>query len=958
MRLVHALHAATACAVLLASACSSGGGSGTTTPPDTTAPTVPGGVSASKTGPQQITVGWLASTDTGTGVAGYNVYRNGAATAAASVSAGTLTYVDSGLNANTDYSYTVSAFDRAMPPNQSAKSTASPTVRTDPATDTIAPSIPQNLNASALTSSSVQLTWQASTDNAGGSGLAGYRVFRSGTQIAQVAAGILTYTDSGLAASTPYSYTVRAYDNAANESGDSNAAVATTLLTAGMTARPSNTTCVAPQRPNTGGGSVALSVQRVFPNLTFGNGNGVSGAFQAPGNSSYWYVTELDGHIRKFANNNSTPASSVTTFLDMTALNTSTPRVAYGGELGFFGIAFHPNFPTDPRVFVSYTTYQITGSLQSVISQFSSTDGGATINPSTEKVLVTVNQLDQNHKGGFIGFGHDGMLYFGLGDGGNEGDPHGFGQDTRTLRGKIMRIDVSNTSGAVPYLIPGANPFSGNAACNKDTGTSTTSCPEIYAWGLRNPWKASFDRQSGQLWAGDVGQNLWEEVDRVDVGGNYGWRCREGAHNYLFDATCAATPNLLDPVAEYAHAGSSNAVTGGYVYRGSSIPGLVGQYVFADFYRGLFTVDGAASPTVTVANPTSLSGFGILVAAFAEDHSGELLVVDYNGGLYQLTGSGGGGTNTIPDTLSATGCVSASNATQPATGLIPYAPNASFWSDGAAKRRWIGLPNGAQIDTSAASGDWVFPPGTVLVKEFSLNNQRIETRLLMRHPDGVWAGYVYQWNAAQTDATRVSAGVDVTVAGQVQPWHIPSETECMSCHTSAATFSLGLETAQQNSNYAYPSAPNPPFTGSTANQLFTLNSIGLFNPAISAAPASLPAYPDPFAAAGTLDQRARAYLHINCSQCHRPGGGTPVDLDLRYQTLMAATNTCNVAAVDDLGVSGARRIAPGDPGGSVLYQRMNQRGAKQMPPIATNIVDTAGAALLDSWIAAMSANCQ
>jgi len=413
-------------------------------------------------------------------------------------------------------------------------------------------------------------------------------------------------------------------------------------------------------------------------------------------------------------------------------------------------------------------------------------------------------------------------------------------------------------------------------------------------------------------------------------------------------------------VAEYAHAGSSNAVTGGFVYRGSAIPGLVGQYVFADFYRGLFTVDSAATlPTVDVTNPTSLSGFGILVAAFAEDQNGELLVVDYNGGLYQLMGSGGGGTNTIPTLLSATGCVSAGNATQPAAGLIPYAPVAPFWSDGASKRRWIGLPNGLQIDTSAASGDWVFPAGTVLVKDFSLNNQLIETRLLMRHPDGVWAGYVYHWNAAQTDATRVSAGLDVAVAGQAQPWHIPSETECMSCHTSAASFSLGLETAQENSNFAYPAAPNPPFTGTTANQLYTLNSIGLFSPAISAAPSTLPAYPDPFnTSSGTLDQRARAYLQTNCSQCHRPGGGTPVDMDLRYQTAMSATYTCNVAAVNDLGTPGAKRIAPHDASGSVLYQRMSTRGANQMPPISTNIVDANGAALINSWIAAMDASCQ
>jgi uncharacterized repeat protein (TIGR03806 family) len=902
-----------------------------------------------------VLVGWSASTDSGTGVAGYHVFRNGGATAIAAVAAPMLSYTDSGLNANTNYSYTITAYDAASPANESAHSAVSPTVKTDP--DTTAPSVPLGLTAVAQSSSSIALAWQASSDDAGGSGLAGYRVLRGGVQIMQLPAGTLSYTDTGLSASTLYSYTVRAYDSAGNASADSNTASATTSSGAppvGMTQRMSNANCVAPARPGSGGGTYSLAVQRVFPNLTFGNGNGVSGAFQAPGDNSRWFVTELDGHIRAFPNVNTATSANVTTVLDISG------RTVFGGEQGLFAIAFHPNFPTDPRAFVSYTT-KANGPLQSRISQFTSTDGGLTLDPTSEVVLVTVNQPAPNHNGGFIAFGPDGMLYFGLGDGGSEGDPWGTignGQNTQTLLGKMLRIDVSGTNGSVLYRIPPTNPFSGNAACNFDDGSSPTNCPEIYAWGLRNPWRGSFDRLTGKLWVGDVGQNAWEEVDQVNVGGNYGWRCREGANDYLPNSCGTAPPaSLIDPVAQTPHSTGSGyyAVIGGYVYRGTAIPALYGQYVFADFLSGLYTVDSnTPPPTVTLNNLINIGGLSI--AAFAQDQNGELLAVQYNGGLYQLISTTGGGGNTIPNQLSGTGCISASNPTQPAPGLIPYAPNAPFWSDGASKRRWIGLPDSKQIDTSGANGDWNFPTGTVLMKDFTLAGKLIETRLFMRHPDGVWAGYVYQWNAGQTDATRVINGVDVSVAGQT--WHIPSEAECMRCHTATTGYSLGLETGQQNGNYTYPAAPSPPFTGLTANQLQTLNAIGLFTPAITN-PATQPVIPNPQDTSVPLAERARAWLHTNCSQCHRPGGGTTVFLDLRYTTAIGSTNTCNAVPVDDLGIAGARVITPGNPAASILYLRMNQRGtANQMPPVATNVVDANGAALLLQWISGMNASCQ
>jgi uncharacterized repeat protein (TIGR03806 family) len=282
--------------------------------------------------------------------------------------------------------------------------------------------------------------------------------------------------------------------------------------------------------------------------------------------------------------------------------------------------------------------------------------------------------------------------------------------------------------------------------------------------------------------------------------------------------------------------------------------------------------------------------------------------------------------------------------------MIPFAPNAPFWSDGAAKERWIGMPDGTNI-TIGSDGDWSFPNGTVLMKNFRLNTQLVETRLFMRHPDGGWAGYTYRWNVGQTDATRVQGGATVTWG--TQPWIYPSETECMQCHTAAAGFSLSLETGQLNGDFLYTQS------GRTANQIATLRHIGVL-PSTTPDPGLLTRFPVPLdQTSGSLTDRARAWLHTNCSSCHRPSGGTNVNMDLRYATAMAATNTCNIDPIGgDLGVTGAKRIVPIDPAHSLVYLRLNRRGANQMPPISSNLIDTNGAALIQSWISQMNvSNC-
>jgi uncharacterized repeat protein (TIGR03806 family) len=277
---------------------------------------------------------------------------------------------------------------------------------------------------------------------------------------------------------------------------------------------------------------------------------------------------------------------------------------------------------------------------------------------------------------------------------------------------------------------------------------------------------------------------------------------------------------------------------------------------------------------------------------------------------------------------------------QPASGVIPYAPSAPFFSDDAVKTRWLALPDGQRIVVEN-DGDFTFPDGSVLMKNFRLGATLIETRLFMRHNDGTWAGYTYEWNAQGTDATRVIGGKSVTINGQV--WDFPSEAQCLQCHTEAAGRTLGLEIGALNSDFGYP-------TGRTANQLTTLNSIGTLTPALTQSPAQLAAIPDP-AGAGPLEQRARAWLHSNCAYCHRPGGPTPANLDLRFTTALNATSTCNVApSLGDLGIANARLIAPGSAATSIVVNRANRRDSNGMPPLATHRVDTDGVALLTQWV--------
>jgi uncharacterized repeat protein (TIGR03806 family) len=802
-----------------------------------------------------------------------------------------------------------------------------------PAGDTTPPAAPAALSATAQSTSTIQLNWQAATD--ADTGVAGYRIFRnaSASPIATVAG--TSYLDTGLAADTSYSYSVRALDAAVppNVSAPSASVSARTLPAtgqpvSGLDSRPSNTSCLAGDAPTS---SSSFATEQVFAGLPAFSEPVLM--LQEPASAARWYVVQKAGIVYVFENQSNVSTRRV-------FINVGSSLSDAGGERGLLGMAFHPGFPANPRVYLSYNANDGSQLVTRVV-EYQTRDGGQTLDAASGLVVLQVYQPQGNHNGGHIAFGPDGFLYVGRGDGGGGGDQSGAignGQRLSTLLGKILRIDVNATTGTTRYAIPPGNPFAASPQlCNNDIGAFTANCPEIYAYGLRNPWRWSFDRGSGELWLGDVGQGAWEEVNRITAGGNYGWRCREGAH--AFNATCGANAaSSIDPVAEYGR-GEGYSITGGYVYRGSNIPALAGRYVFGDFGSGrIWHIARDTSPTLTVT-----TGFdsGLSISSFAQDPAGEIYVVNFGGTLHRLRPGPAAG-RVIPATLSATGCVVATNATQPASGLVPFAPNAPFWSDGATKSRFLALPDGQRIAVNG-DGDFDFPAGSVLMKNFRLGNQLVETRLFMRHNNGEWAGYTYEWNAQGTDATRVVGGKNVLVAGQ--SWLFPSESQCLLCHTSAAGRTLGLEIAQLNGQLGY--------AARTANQLDTLAHIDLLSPAPAQPVSQLPALPDPLGTAGTPAQRARAWLHTNCSSCHRPGGPTSVNLDLRYTTPLASTNACEVVPVRNLGVPNARIIAVGgtDPAArSLLVLRPQRTDTESMPPLQPRTVDIAGTTLVGNWI--------
>ena len=316
------------------------------------------------------------------------------------------------------------------------------------------------------------------------------------------------------------------------------------------------------------------------------------------------FIVEQPGRIRILRNG----VLQASPFLDI------SDRVDFGGEMGLLGLAFHYRFRENGRFFLNYTRKPDGATVVAEYRVAKKSDRALL----DETILMVIPQPYSNHNGGMVAFGPDGYLYIATGDGGAGGDPGNRGQSPDTLLGKMLRIDVDQDD---PYGIPPDNPFA-----------KQRSGREIFALGFRNPWRFSFDRQTGRLWAADVGQNQWEEIDVVEAGNNYGWRVMEGNHCFLPPRGCSTT-GLTLPVAEYRNQSPSCAVTGGYVYRGKRVSFLQGTYVFGDYCSG--RIMGLLDGQLHV-----LLASGLRISSFGEDEAGELYVVDHGGGIYRITPTG------------------------------------------------------------------------------------------------------------------------------------------------------------------------------------------------------------------------------------------------------------------------------------------------------------------------------
>lgn len=712
-----------------------------------------------------------------------------------------------------------------------------------------------------------------------------------------------------------------------------------------------------------------LKTHRVYPRLAFRLPTELA---VAPG-SARIFVTEQFGRVVSFPDDPETQTADLLIDANQLVAGLSERRGEPLVLEGVYGLTFHPDFERNRFCYLCYAARHKDASIgqhphgSRVVRLIVSQDDPPRCDPASEVEIIT--WLGGGHNAGCLKFGPDGTLYISTGDGGQHApaDGHRTGQDVSDLPSSILRIDVDHPEDGRAYAIPLDNPLRAVSGAR----------PEIYAYGVRNPWKMSFDRETGELWVGDVGLEMWEMIYRVKPGDNYGWSVTDGSHPFHDDQPRGPTP-IVPPLVEVSHAEAAS-LTGGFVYRGKKLPDHVGTYIFGDWEtRRIWGVSAGVDgpgPVSNLVEPT------LRVIAFGEKHDGELLIADYDDGtLHELVPNDAADTTrTFPTRLSQTGLFADTAGQVPSVGVLPFVINAEAWADHATARRWIGIEGDGTIGRYAAPEPLPgtnfqrilhFPAGTVLAKTISMEMvrgrpdtvRRLETQLL--HYDGLtWRGYTYAWNESQTDAELVPAHggrAELIVSDAAAPggerrqtWQFPSRADCVRCHNPWAENALAFSVPQLDRDVDV--------GGTRENQLTLFERIGLIErrraasrqPVHSGPAVGLAAVHD---ASSSLEDRARAYLHVNCGHCHRHGGGGSGTLRLNQDVPIDKAGIVDaVPTQGGFGLDDARIVAVGDPFRSTLFYRLATNGPGRMPHIGSEVVDDGGLALVHDWIRSLSA---
>jgi len=665
-----------------------------------------------------------------------------------------------------------------------------------------------------------------------------------------------------------------------------------------------------------------LRSERVFPNLNF----------KAPvqlvpfPDRRRWVLVEEHGNLYSFPNDPACEKADLLIDLRKEIRNLEKLE-GVRGVGSSYSLAFDPDFAKNRSCYLMY--WLASKDRRKLwdgtrVSRFKITDADPPrIDPATEEILIT--WLAGGHNGCDLQFGNDGYLYISAGDGEDPSPPDKLqtGQDISDLMSSILRIDVHRAADGKPYAIPADNPFVGVAKAR----------PEVWCYGLRNPWRMSFDRKTGQLWIGDVGWERWESIIAAVKGGNYGWSVMEGPEACIPDGKRGPT-QILPPAHTLPHPISAS-ITGGYVYHGTKLKGYAGQYFCGDWEsRQIWAlpVKGA-----TLGERREVASTAQRIVAFAEDADGELLVVDYEGGgIHRVVpNDAGAGNAEFPRTLGKTGLFSDVASQAAAPGVLPFRVNAPCWTDGAVGERWIGIPGTGTVTLVDKNRDWpresVWPKDSVVAKTLSLAGRKVETQVL--HFDGLlWNGYSYVWNEAQSDAALAPAeGADVDLGGG-RKWRVLGRAACMGCHTPWQGYALSVNGAQ---------LPD-------LDRFLALGILGKTTP-------RLQPWVDPYDEKRSLDERARSYLATNCGHCHRFGGGGAAKIDLRQEASLADMKVAGVRpSLGTFDLTDPYIVCGGDPSRSVLLFRISKLGQGRMPHIGSEAVDERGVSLIRRWIASLA----